>query len=263
MINAPPTPDPAQGVFETLLVVAGEPVELGAHLDRLSSSLGALFGAAPPADLGNEVGERARGVRLGRLRIAIAPGSAGTRAVLAVENVDPADFFPARERGARLRSHVCDGGLGHHKWADRRLLDQIATGTAVPLLLDRGDEVLEASRANVFAAVGQTLITPAADGRILPGIARAGAIGAAREAGIEVLERPLQRAELLAADEVFLTGSVRGVEPARSLDGVPLPAAGGLSRRVGAGLRQRWLAAPVAAAAPAPAAAPSPGPPAR
>ncbi len=144
-----------------------------------------------------------------------------------------------------------------------RPLHRIATGTALPLLLDRDDEVLEASRANVFAVIGQALVTPAADGRILPGIARAGAIAAAHETGIEVIERPLARAELLAADEVFLTGSVRGVEPARSLDGASLPAAGALSRRVGARLRQRWLAAPVAAAAPAPAVAPSPGPLAR
>jgi para-aminobenzoate synthetase / 4-amino-4-deoxychorismate lyase len=262
-MDAPLTPDPAQGVFETLLVVGGEPIELGTHLDRLSSSLEALFAAELPAELGDEVRERAHGVRLGRLRVAVAPGGAGTRAVLAVEDVDPADFFPAWVRGAHLRSHVYAGGLGRHKWADRAPLQQLATATALPLLLDRGDEVLEASRANVFVAVGQTLVTPAADGRILPGIARAGAIAVARDAGIEVLERALPRTELLAADEVFLTGSVRGVEPVRSLDGTPLPVAGELSRRVGAGLRRRWSAAPVAAAAPTPAAVPSPGPPAR
>jgi para-aminobenzoate synthetase / 4-amino-4-deoxychorismate lyase len=260
-MDAPLTPNPAQGVFETLLVVGGEPVELDAHLDRLSSSLKALFATAPAADLGDEIRERARGVRLGRLRVAV--DGAWAALAIAVEDVDPADFFPPWARGAHLRSHVYAGGLGRHKWADRAPLRQIATPTGLPLLLDRGDEVLEASRANVFVAAGQTLFTPAADGRILPGIARAGAIAAARDAGIEVRERALPRAELLAADEVFLTGSVRGVEPVRSLDGVPLPAAGELSRRVGAGLRERWLAAGAGGAAPAPAAVPSPGPPAR
>ena len=262
-MDAPLTPDPAQGVFETLLVVGGEPVELGAHLDRLRSSLEALFATAPPTGLGEEIRERAQGVRLGRLRVAVAPDGTGTRAVLAVEDVDPGDFFPAWARGAHLRSHVYAGGLGRHKWADRTPLQRIATATALPLLLDRGEEVLEASRANVFVAVGEALVTAADDGRILPGIARAGAIAAAAEAGIEVEERTLALAELLAADEVFLTGSVRGVEPARSLDGTPLPGPGELSRRVAAGLRRRWPAAPAAAAAPAPAAAPSPGRPAR
>jgi len=260
-MDATPTPDPARGVFETLLVVAGEAVELGPHLERLAASLAALYGAALPGDLEAEVTGRARRLRLGRMRIDVAPG-AEPRAALATEEVDPADFFPAWERGAQLHSRPCVGGLGRHKWADRRPLEGAGEGQ-VPLLLDRGEEVLEASRANVFAVVGQVLITPAADGRVLPGIARAGAIAAAREAGIEVSEGRLTRARLLAADEVFLTGSVRGVEPARSLDGVALPAPTEVSRRVGAGLRRRWLAAPAAVAAPAPAAAPPPGPLAR
>jgi para-aminobenzoate synthetase/4-amino-4-deoxychorismate lyase len=254
-----PIPDRAHGLFETLLVVNGEPIELAAHLDRLAESLATLFDAALPAGLAEDVAARARGLSLGRMRIDVTP--AGARK-LATEAVDLADFFPALARGAKLRSLPSAGGLGGHKWADRRALGK-PEGTAVPLLIDRGVEVLEAGRANVFAVLNDVLVTPATDGRILPGIARAGAIAAAGEAGIEVAERSLTRAELLAADEVFLTGSVRGVEPARSLDGEPLPVAGELSRRVGDGLRRRWLAAPAAVAAPAPATAPPLGPLAR
>jgi branched-subunit amino acid aminotransferase/4-amino-4-deoxychorismate lyase len=36
-------PDPQQGVFETLLVLNGRPIELDAHLARLEASLKALF----------------------------------------------------------------------------------------------------------------------------------------------------------------------------------------------------------------------------
>lgn len=251
-----PAPDRSQGLFETLLILAGEPVELDAHLGRLRAGLAALFGAEPAPGLPALVRERAAGIELGRMRIDAGPD--GALSALRTEDVDPAAFFPAWERGAALRSHPCDGGLGPHKWADRRRLDETAGGP-VCLLLDRGDEVLEAGRGNVFAAREGVLKTPALDGRILPGVARAGAIAAARGAGIPVAEGPLVRAELLAADEVFLTGSVRGVEPARSLDGEPLPQAGELSRRVAAGLRRRWLRDPGAGAAPAPAGAPPPG----
>lgn len=254
-IVTPTRPDPAHGLFETLLVVAGEPIELDAHLDRLAASLLELCGERPPGGLGDAVRERAAGTKLGRLRITVTRSGTGPRAALAAEDVDPADFFPARGRGARLRSLRCDGGLGAHKLADRRSLGAAGEGV-VPLLFDRGEEALEAGRANLFAVFGETLATPIVDGRILPGIARAGAIAAARQEGIEVSERRLRRDELFAADEVFLTGSVRGVEPARSLDGVPLAAGSGLSRRVGERLRRRWLIASGAAAAPGPATVP-------
>ncbi len=255
MTSTFPTPDRAQGLFETLLIIDGEGVELEAHLDRLAESLRALFGTSLPAGLAADVAERARDLALGRMRIDVTPS--GTR-TLATEVVDPADFFPGWQRGAELRSLPCAGGLGRHKWADRRPLGATC-GRTVPLLLDRGGEVLEAGRANVFAVRGEALMTPSADGRILPGIARAGAIAAAGEAGIEVEERSLTRTELLEADEIFLTGSVRGVEPARALDGDALPPAGELSHRVGERLRRRWLGGRAASAAPAPAAAPPPG----
>jgi para-aminobenzoate synthetase/4-amino-4-deoxychorismate lyase len=248
-------PDPTHGLFETLLVVAGEPIELDAHIDRLAAGLVALFGLAPPLSLADEVREQARGTGLGRLRVTIVPTAAGPAAELATEDVDPADFFPGWERGARLRSLPYPGGLGVHKWADRRPLGE-SRGATVPLLFDRGDEVLEAGRANLFAAVRETLFTPMADGRILPGVARAGAIAAAQAEGIEVREEPLSREALLAADEVFLTGSVRGIEPARALDGAPLPAGTELSRLVGDRLRQRWLGLAAGSVPPALAAAP-------
>ncbi len=261
-MTAPPAPDRARGVFETLLVLDGSPLQLDAHLARLAASLEALFGVGPPEDLEYEAGAAVAGLSLGRLRIDVRPGAGRPRATLASEPVDAADFFPAWERGAALRTLPCEGGLGPHKWADRRRLETVARDE-LPLLLDRGEKVLEASRANVFAVREETLLTPSLDGRLLPGTARAGAIAAAREAGIPVLERTLRRGDLLAADEVFLTGSVRGIEPARSLDGVPLPPPTALSRRVGAGLRRRWLAGRGASAAPALAGGPPPGPPVR
>lgn len=253
---SPPAPDRSQGLFETLLIRAGEPVELDAHLDRLRTALAAAFDSTPPPQLGVELRERAQGIDLGRMRVTVGPD--GIARELSTQAVDPADFFPPRQRGPVLRSLPCEGGLGPFKWADRRRLGE-TRGGPVSLLFDRDDEVLEAGRASVFIACEGVLKTPAADGRILPGIARAGAIAAAREADVPLVEGPLTRGDLLAADEVFLTGSVRGVEPARSLDGEPLAPTGELSRRVGAGLRRRWLGDRGAGAAPALAAAPRPG----
>jgi para-aminobenzoate synthetase / 4-amino-4-deoxychorismate lyase len=235
----PARPDPAQGVFETLLVVAGRPLERDAHLERLGRSVKALFGTRLPDAAGELIAAHAKGLELGRLRLTAAPRGDGLAIDVLTAAVEPSLLFPGWDRAADLRGLPLEGGLGAHKWADRSLLGAPSAG-GVPLLLDRGGEVLEAGWGNVFAVRSGVLETPPTDGRILPGIARAGVIEIARAEGIEVLERRLGREELLAAEEVFLTGSVRGVEPARSLDGLPLPPPGELSRRAAAGLRRRW-----------------------
>jgi len=235
----PQRPDPARGVFETMLVLAGEPVELEAHLDRIEASLAALYGAGLPPAAAGLVRERTAGLPLGRVRLTVVPGDDGARCEAVARTIDPAIVFPVWERGAELRSLAVPGGLGSHKLVDRPALPD-STDAAVPLLLEPGGEILEAGRANVFVAQRGVLVTPSADGRILPGLTRAAAIAVARDGAVEVEERPLSRDELLDADEVFLTGSVRGVEPARSLDGAQLGAGGEIGGLIAAGLRARY-----------------------
>jgi para-aminobenzoate synthetase/4-amino-4-deoxychorismate lyase len=238
-------PDPAHGLFETLLVLDGEPVALDLHFDRLSASLATLFGASLPAGLAANAAERAHGLQLGRMRIVV--DRAGVSATLTTHEIDAGDFFPDRNRGAELRSLTCPGGLGAHKWADREFLGEVR-GEPLPLLFDGDDELLEAGRGNLFLSDGEGLRTPALDGRILPGTARAAAIGIARDKGIEVVEGRVARDDLFAADEIFLTGSVRGIEPVRSLDGASLPDGEAISQRLGKALRLRWRTGRLAAA---------------
>jgi len=252
-MSAIPHADPGRGVFETMLVIAGRAVELDAHIERLSASVEALYCAPLPERACGLVVDRAAELDRGKLRLTVVPAARAVRLRIEAEKVDPASIFPAPERAASLRSCVIAGGLGEHKWADRDLLDRIAAASPgeLPLLLDADGAVLEASRASVFAVDGGRLVTPPADGRILPSIARRQAIEVATAEGIETAEERLSLADLLGA-EVFLTGSVRGVEPARLLDGTELAPAGEISVRLAAGLRRRWrapAAEPVAAAA--------------
>ena len=260
-------PDPRKGVFETLLVVDGQLVELEAHLERLNSSLDTLYEADLPRGATNEAIARARAIRHGKLRLTVAPVDDGKlEAQIATSEVEAEKVFPDPERGACLRSVVVDDGLGDHKWADRRLLEDAAAAQPgeLPLVVDRDGAVLEASRGSVFAVLaGGRLRTPATDGRILPSIARQRVLDVAREAGIEVDEDTLTLAELGDAREVFLAGSVRGVEPVRSLDGVELAQPGEISARIAAGLRGRWLGVPRGGSAAAVAAGRPGGPPAR
>lgn len=240
--------DRSQGLIETLLVLDGTPIELDAHLGRLRGSARDVYEADLPPHTRELAFQRAEGLAVGRMRLTVRPGPAGDLAVEAVSAaVDPGDVFPGWERAIALRPFPVPGGLGDRKWADRSGLPwtEPAGPGWLPLAVD-GDEVLEASRANLFAVEDGTLVTPAADGRLLPGVGRARAIAIAGALGIEVREEGLTTRRLLAAGEAFLTGSVRGVEPVGSLGeaefGPPSEAVAALA----AEMRRTWSAEGVA-----------------
>src|SRR4051794_37061793 len=106
--------DALQGVFETLLLQAGRPLELDAPPRRLAASLAAVYGARPPAGVRELVLRHAADRELARLRVTVAPGAAPD---VRVADVAPELVFPAV--GPRLHPLVVPGGLGAHKWADR------------------------------------------------------------------------------------------------------------------------------------------------
>jgi branched-subunit amino acid aminotransferase/4-amino-4-deoxychorismate lyase len=58
------------------------------------------------------------------------------------------------------------------------------------------------------------LITPPADGRILPGVTRVMLLGLAPQLGLTVAEEPISLARLRDADAIFLTSSLRHAVPA-------------------------------------------------
>lgn len=235
-----PKPDPAQGIFETMLVVRGTPVAPTAHLARLGASLEAVYGIGLPAQANQIVAEHAEVLELGRLRLTVTPPRSEMSSAPGMEvdagELDGWPHFP--ERPVSLRPHEVSGGLGCHKWADRTALPAVSPGEA-PLLTDRG-EVLEAAWASIFAVRRGALFTPPLDGRILPGVTRATTIELARARGIEALEHPLTLDELRAADEVFLTNSIRGVEIVDSVDGTPLQAPGAIGSILRSDLRDAW-----------------------
>lgn len=238
-------PDPKLGVFSTMLVVEGAPLELAPHLAQLGASVRALYGAELPAAATALAAEESRGLALGRLRISCTPRTAGEPALDAVaRTIDAAIVLPGSDAPLALRSVVVAGWRGAHKWADRRLLEaldaDVAPGGA--LLVDARGNVLEATRANVFAlGADGVLRTPPTDGSILPGVTRAQALALAREAGVEVREEPVGLDALQAAREVFATGSVRGVEHVRSLDGAAVGGHGELAEQLADALRRRWF----------------------
>lgn len=237
-----PRPDPNLGVFETMLVLDGLPVELDAHLERLAASLAELFDLSAPSDARDLVFAAASDTRLGRLRLDVSPAQGNA---VRVADVDEAIVFPPFAGAVELALVAVPGGIGAHKWADRRLLEQAESDAdgASPLILDADDDaLLESSRGSLFMVRDGVLWTPPADGRLLPGVTRARVIELAEAAGIEVRQEELSLERLLEADEAFMTGAVRGVEPVGGVRGLQRWHEGELTSRISAELRGLWFA---------------------
>ncbi len=90
------------------------------------------------------------------------------------------------------------------------------------LILNLQGKVAEASVANVFAWIDGVLVTPPTIDGALPGITRSTVIQLAGELGIETRIRSIGHAELMRADEVFLSGSGARLVPVGRMDTVTI-----------------------------------------
>ncbi|MCP9774537.1 branched-chain amino acid transaminase [Cyanobium sp. WAJ14-Wanaka] len=96
--------------------------------------------------------------------------------------------------------------------------EAVMSGFDEALLLNSRGKISEASGMNLFIVRDGVLITPGVDQDILEGITRASVIELAKEMGITVLERAVDKTELFIADEVFLSGTAAKVTPVRKVE---------------------------------------------
>jgi para-aminobenzoate synthetase / 4-amino-4-deoxychorismate lyase len=203
----PRRPDPAAGLLETIAVRDGEPAGAAAHLARLAASARELYGIEPPAVVLPPTPPE------GRLRVRLeADGSVAVEAIAE----------PVAATEIALEPRALAGGLGPHKWLDRPQEQSW-------LVVDLDGSVLEAAWANVWIlAPDGALVTPPADGRILPGITRARLLAAPH---LKTREQPIPMTALERAAAVVLTSSIRLATPA-GLGGPPTPVARDLASRL-------------------------------
>jgi para-aminobenzoate synthetase / 4-amino-4-deoxychorismate lyase len=247
-------PRPAAGVFTSLLVADGATRGLAAHLARLESSVRDLYGKDLPASLPADLARCLAAGPSGRLRITVRPVGGPLQATVEVVPLSP----PAtgiKPTGIKLSPVTVAGGIGARKYRDRRLLAELAaqarTGQDQHVLLtDETGELLETDRANVFAVIDGVLLTPPADGRLLPGTTRAAVLRAARDRGILIGQKPLTLDELTEASEVFVTNAVVGVLPVTAIGDRTWPP-GPVTAALAAALAARPADAPVVSPAPA------------
>jgi branched-chain amino acid aminotransferase len=101
--------------------------------------------------------------------------------------------------------------------------EAIESGFDEAILMNSQGKVSEASGMNVFIVRQGKLITPGYEQDILEGITRDSILTLARAMGIEVIERPVDKSELLIADEVFLSGTAAKITPVRQVESYQLP----------------------------------------
>lgn len=91
-------------------------------------------------------------------------------------------------------------------------------GVREALFVDNQHHILEGATSNIFAMVEDRLITPPLGTLVLNGIMRQQVISTAAELGILVIEQDLPLAELMEADELFLTNSLIDILPITNID---------------------------------------------
>ncbi len=102
------------------------------------------------------------------------------------------------------------------------LIEARRQGAEDAVLLNPGGHVAEGTTSNVFWVKGGTVRTPALSCGILAGITRDVLLAAMRREGMRAEEGAWPVEDLRAAEEVFLTSTVRGVAPVARIDGKPV-----------------------------------------
>ena len=229
-----------EGVFETTLVVAGEPRDLDEHLTRLAVSA-QLTGLVVPAPdrwrkaVAAVVGAWAGGPQM-VMRIVASRGPEHGEPVCYVLGAElPVTSMRQRRSGVRVllleRGFTVDVGASA-PWllAGAKTLSYginmaalrhaRANGADDVIFIGADGAVLEAPTSSVIVASGRLLITPP-DDAILAGITVRRLFRAAAAAGWQVRTERLGTGDLHAAEGLWLASSARLLAPVVSIDGRP------------------------------------------
>ena len=96
--------------------------------------------------------------------------------------------------------------------------EAVESGFDEAILMNSQGKICEASGMNIFMVRNNKLITPGFNQDILEGITRDSVMVIAKDLGIEVEERAIDKTELLIADEVFLSGTAAKVTPVKRIE---------------------------------------------
>ena len=102
------------------------------------------------------------------------------------------------------------------------LKQEAAENDADETVLIRNNEVTEGSSSNIFIVKDGVIKTPAKGNQLLPGITRDLIVEIANQHKLQCLETTISLDELLNADEVWLSSSLKEVSPVCAIDNKPV-----------------------------------------
>lgn len=234
------------GVFETMRVRDGRPLQLDRHLARLHAGLQRLHIPFDGLDtLRGELTAACAGRSGAVLKAIVTRGAGGrgyqppttpsaTRIIGLFDLPERPDTCDLRVCDVRLAAQPALAGIKHLNRLEQVLARAEWQDTArwqEGLMLDAHDRVIAATQANLFAIETGTLLTPALTQCGIAGIIRSVILDDAAPAlGVATRVEPVPMERLLQCEEIFLTNSVVGVWPVRRIETREFVAPGPLTR---------------------------------
>jgi len=232
-------------VYETLRTYGGRPFHLDRHLHRLRNSAERIAVAVPQPD-------QALAAQLEALLARAANAESYIRLIVS-RGVGDLSYHFDRVQGPTIvmvvkpyeapAEHAETHGVAVAIVSIRRnspqaldpaikscnLLNNIlavreaqARGALEAVLLNERGEIAEGASSNIFIVKQGVALTPPLSAGILPGITRDVILERAAATGIPMREQTLHVPDLLAADEAFITSTLKEAAPIASVDGQPL-----------------------------------------
>lgn len=219
--------------FETMRATRRHVFRLHAHLERLRAGLEAMSVAPPPAtDLERAVVMtlEANGLPEARIRLSVSAGRMPGPDLAAAEGpsivvlADPVGGDAPPPLALAVSSVRVDAGRPLAFAKNAQYLPYLlaraearATGADDALLLNTTGEVCETSAANLVVVRDGQVVTPSLSSGPLPGVTRSVLLELAVTLRRTAIEQAITLDDLAAADEVFVTNSVVGTQPVRSV----------------------------------------------
>ncbi|MDQ7081250.1 MAG: D-amino-acid transaminase [Paracoccaceae bacterium] len=251
----------ADGVYEVTSVLDGKLVDFDGHARRLQRSLGELDMASPVTmdellEIHRELLRRndvvegmvylqiTRGAPADRDFVFPDPEETPATIVLFTQNKPGLADNPAAKKGIKvisiddLRWHRRDIKTVQLLYPSMGKMMAKAAGCDDAWLVEDG-HVTEGTSNNAYIVKGGRIITRDLSTDILHGITRAAVLRFAREAQMEVEERPFTIEEAQEADEAFITSASTFVMPVVEIDGATIGA--GTPGPVATRLREIYL----------------------